>query len=381
LPIYTKVTFTSKYNETASIIHLDPKLFFARMPDRDKLIDEAEVIKCIHAQIKDEWLKILQRKKQFMSSEQFVVDYWKLSRTFKIQEVMNDVPIIPFIALSYIDQYPDSLCFSNVNTWTKHITQSQVENGEVVICDESPMHVEDNGFALSMFMWSEDWLILSEGLPEGHWVNKYIKHTDSIDVNVVYEINVNDHFYGIYPDAKIHLCDKYQIVVEGKSISIDEHAVGITSADYDDEFIIVIPKNSNGDEALAQISDYGDSNGNYIESQHDEDKCNLSNMVSVLRGEDPAITLTKVMMKGYVNDYSNLTDRMFMVQISNNNTEPSVIDAMSIMNTIMQATTVEQLKAAQKEILTGFAKSGLHFHEQENVILVERMVDDVLSNA
>lgn len=45
LPIYTSHSYTSHRH----IIHLDSSRFHARLPDRDKLVDEADVVKRIKA--------------------------------------------------------------------------------------------------------------------------------------------------------------------------------------------------------------------------------------------------------------------------------------------------------------------------------------------
>ena len=50
LPIYKSHSYSSKPH----IMHMDSARFYARLPDRDKLIDEAEAVKSIKATLKQE---------------------------------------------------------------------------------------------------------------------------------------------------------------------------------------------------------------------------------------------------------------------------------------------------------------------------------------
>jgi hypothetical protein len=384
LPVFESKN-VDEWNFSASIIHLDSKQYFARMPDRDKLIDETEVIKTIQDQIKIEWLKVLQQKKTVMSAEQFAATYWKLAEDFSIKEVMNDVPVIPFIALTEIDQYPDLVYTSYVNTCKKHITQSQVENGEVVLCSDAPCYAEGTSFALTMFIWEKNWKILNKALPESHWAKQYVKDTNGIEAQLIYETKSTGNFYGHYPEATIHLCDQYQIIVNGVAITINDQAIAIEDCN---EYTIIVPNNTDGSEALAQISAYEDEYGSYMESAHEDDKSEFASLVSVLRGEDPAITLTKVLQSGGVNNYKNLSGGLFMVQVSNNYVAPSVFDATQLMDTIMAAkafiqqnnensqesesllekldAALNQWKTMQKEMVIAIVRSSLRLEDISN---------------
>jgi hypothetical protein len=384
LPVFESKN-VDEWNFSASIIHLDSKQYFARMPDRDKLIDETEVIKTIQDQIKIEWLKVLQQKKTVMAAEQFAETYWKLAEDFSIKEVMNDVPVIPFIALTEIDQYPDLVYTSYVNTCKKHITQSQVENGEVVLCSDAPCYAEGTSFALTMFIWEKNWKILNKALPESHWAKQYVKDTNGIEAQLIYETKSTGNFYGHYPEATIHLCDQYQIIVNGVAITINDQAIAIEDGD---EYTIIVPNNTDGSEALAQISAYEDEYGSYMESAHEDDKSEFASQVSVLRGEDPAITLTKVLQSGGVANYKNLSGGLFMVQVSNNYVAPSVFDATPLMDTIMAAkafiqqnnensqesesllekldAALNQWKTMQKEMVIAIVRSSLRLEDISN---------------
>ena len=86
-------------------MHIDSARFYARLPDRDKLIDEAEAVKSIKATLKQEIEKRLIALKRSLSEQDFVL-YFEMMRHWGLLHLLNDVAVLPRHAIDKIDFYP-----------------------------------------------------------------------------------------------------------------------------------------------------------------------------------------------------------------------------------------------------------------------------------
>jgi hypothetical protein len=98
-PIYYQV-------DGINVVHLDSKEFVARLPDRDKLIDENDQRKRIDACLTALWREILLAAKATMTAESFVATYYEAMRSWRQLDLLNDVPILPTALCKRIVGYP-----------------------------------------------------------------------------------------------------------------------------------------------------------------------------------------------------------------------------------------------------------------------------------
>ena len=90
LPIYSSHSYTSHRH----IIHLDSSNFHARLPDRDKLVDEADVIKRVKAVLAQTIEQRFIQMKATLSAEEFV-GFYEMLRHWELLKLLNDVPVVP----------------------------------------------------------------------------------------------------------------------------------------------------------------------------------------------------------------------------------------------------------------------------------------------
>jgi len=102
LPIYNSHRY---YSSRRHIIHLDSAQFHARLPDRDQLIDEAEVIGQVQVMLAVAIEKRLLLLKAEKTPEEFV-RFYDMMRHWNLLKLLNDVPVVPVEALCEISCYP-----------------------------------------------------------------------------------------------------------------------------------------------------------------------------------------------------------------------------------------------------------------------------------
>lgn len=307
------------YNEADTcIIHLDSWKFHARMPDRDTLLDFKEAEKEIHETIRQTWRAVMEAEKAAIGADEgyvaFAEKYWEIAKSFRILDIMNDVPYLPKDAFRVIAHEPQqsSWGYSHSGKPKSGYWKRQVEAGEVKLCDNVANYLDGKNFVPSIFAWKQGWCEINPGLPEGHWVEKHVIDLDNVDVDLELVGDVTEgSFAGHFVSADLHLCQSYRITVNGETATITDHAVCYGEDAHD--CVIVVPAETSGLEALDQASDYLNDDI-YQEGDRDEDGDALRKQVSVLRGEDPAVTLSKVMTDGNLASFDNVLGKVFLVK-------------------------------------------------------------------
>ena len=89
-----------------NVVHLDPRRFRARLPDRDMLLDEAEVVRQVEAVLKALWRSGLTEAKRTLAKEVFVARFFAAASTWGASDLFADVPLLPGHLFARIAGYP-----------------------------------------------------------------------------------------------------------------------------------------------------------------------------------------------------------------------------------------------------------------------------------
>ena len=92
--------------DKTNVLHLDSRQFVARLPDRDKLIDEDLQRRRIDAVLKACWRRTLEVAKARLSPERFVGTYYPAMRSWGQLELLNDLDVLPAGLCQAIVGYP-----------------------------------------------------------------------------------------------------------------------------------------------------------------------------------------------------------------------------------------------------------------------------------
>ena len=305
------------------ILHLDASRFHARLPDRDKLIDETETVKSIRGILKREIEKRLIAVKAVMPALAFV-DYFDMLRYWGLLRLLNDVPVVPRNVLRFYDSYPT--CDSDVygpdqSTPKQSLTRAEIEAREVVTFNDDCMTEE--GAARQLFAWHRDYLIYTGGLDAGHWLHALIRNLDE-DVLAIELVNetYTAYFQGEWVWVSAQFCESYRIRIGNDEVEITEHAC-YRGSDYGEE--VIVPKGDASGHVLKQVSCYRSERDEFQESTHETDVAAFTAFVVANTANDPADAL-KRLLPGF-SGCPSLFGQSFVINLDQTGHVASVIPA------------------------------------------------------
>ena len=290
LPIYR--SFHAYGARNRHILHLDASQFYARLPDRDKLIDEADVVKLVKSVLAQEIEKHLIAIKARASAMEFVL-FYEIMQQWDLLYLLNDVPVVPCHALREFDDYPncDTESYGNfTSTLNKPLTRVEVEAREVVAIDES---IREYGAALYMFARQRDALLYQGGLDQGHWLQPMIRplHNEDLGIELINETH-GAHFEGDWVWASVRFCQAYRLRVGNDVVEISEDAFYQGEENGGD---VIVPKDDASGYVLKQISSYRSEYEDFQESTHESDRAAFAAFVVANTASDPAEAMQRLL--------------------------------------------------------------------------------------
>lgn len=282
LPIYR----SHQYCSTTHIVHLGSTRFHARLPDRDKLVDESDVIKLIKAALRQAIENRLLQLKSTVSAQDFV-QFFDMMRHWGLSGLLNDVDILPQQVVHKITSYPvcDPELYGCFTAYPeKPVTRSEIESRQVEIVDIED-DIQSDGAACFMFAWMRDSLIYKGHLDGGHWIHSMIRYLDEdeVSVDLVNETHVS-RFKGSWVWIDVRFCDAYRIRIGNDVVEIADHAFHEGS---ENGGCIVMPKADGSADVLEQVSTFRSEHDDYQEATHDTDCNDFSTFVIANALTDP----------------------------------------------------------------------------------------------
>ena len=299
--------------ENPNVVHLDPRRFIARLPDRDKLIDEEEQRRHIEAAIAGLWRSALQAHKEELDAFVFADLFFAAARLWDAIDVFNDVPVLPREICSRITGYPyrqgcDGADY--LGKLTQALTREAVEAGEVRLCDLEAPHAQN--MALWMFARARDFVIVRAfALDRQHWVRAHVRDFSGsvVEVDVVSE-EQRAAFDGRWISCTVVLCEAYGIRVDGERVEIRNDAMAC-----EDENRALVPAGECSGNVVRQISDYIDATDHWREDDLEHDTDAMAEFITHLRSVDPDRTLRSLIAGLRLERYPLLQGKSFRVTI------------------------------------------------------------------
>jgi len=306
LPVY----HSHHERDPGHVIHLDSSRFFARLPDRDKLIDEAQVIAEVKHVLQREARQRLKAIKRELSAEEFVQGYDTL-KTYRCLNLLNDVPLLPKQVLAIIQDYPIKAGCSSVNlaAVSQPVSRSDMENGLVKVADLDDL--DEVGALRWMFAWHRDYRVFRPGLDAKHWLFNYLVdlNAPAITLDIVNETH-RAFFEGQRVNGQAIFCEKYRLTLNGESVDIDHDAV------YDeDQDCFIVPSRETSGLVVCQASSYYDEWDTFMESAKEADEWDFHNFVVANTADKPADALQRLLPK--FGSCPALFSRSFQIVLGN----------------------------------------------------------------
>lgn len=310
-------------DDQVNVVHLDSKKFIARLPDRDKLIDEADQKKRVDDCLKSLWRQILLDAKARMEAESFIDIYFDAMRGWGHLDFINDVPLLPKRVCERIVGYPVQQGYEDcdyLEPMAHCLPRCEIEGGSKMLV--SLDDVSGDNAAYWMLAKAKGYLVLSPAaLHRDHWVHPYVRilEEEAIRVDAVGE-QCRATLEGRWIWPLVVLCDAVAITIGSDSVTLSDEGVYHEGA-------IFVPMEERSGEPARQASDFIDSNDQYLKDHCDEDRDALADLVRRLRLIDPRATLDSLLQELKLEKYPLLHGKTFQVKVGRDRDE-HVVDVL-----------------------------------------------------
>jgi hypothetical protein len=294
-----------------NVVHLDSRQFMARLPDRDKLIDEDVQRKRIDAELKACWRNTLEIARTRLSPERFVETYYAVMRGWGQLDLLNDLDVLPAELCDAIVGYPiqeDHGSREFVQQVAAAPTRSEIESGAVRLVALDCVG-DDNG-ARWMLARSKGYLVFDWiGLHHDHWAQRHVRFLEEERVHVeAVEEQVRTALEGrwVWPD--VILCEAVRIRVgKDEAVIVDE---GVCH-----DGTLYIPAGESTGTPVQQLSSFTDEHDQFLDADCDADRDALADLIRRLRSVDPVQTLDSLLQDLRLGKYPLLHGKTFQLTV------------------------------------------------------------------
>jgi len=288
LPIYRTKGYW-RGDSMVNIVHLDSRQFHARLPDRDKLIDEEDVVKQVKSVVQKEAIAKIMALKETLSPAEFAEGYETL-KLWDCLALLNDVPVIPKGVLAYLQHYPIKEGCSPVNLEPAGlVTREDVETGKVTVAELED--IDETGAVPWMFAWHKDMRVYDNPLDKGHWLFRHLVDftKQAVQVEMVGETH-RAYFNGQWVCGDAAFCEKYRLAFGDDFVDIQGDSMY-----WEDRGLFIVPKGDASGCVVRQASSYFDEHDNFNESVKDEDEWAFEKFVVANTSTNPAKALQRLL--------------------------------------------------------------------------------------
>ena len=282
-----------------NVVHLDPKLFMARLPDRDTLIDADKQEQRIRVELRALWREVLLERKAELLPERFVADFYAAMRSWSHLDLLDDVDVLPAASCEAIVGYPiqiDSTERSYLQTMASVPSRRDIESGKVTIVNLEELG-EDNA-GRWMAARAKGLVVFSPYLlGPTHWVQAHVRYLDDEPVTVApLDVQASTILEGRWVWPEVVLCRSVRVTV-------GEDSVQVTDAGVYSDGKLYIPEGEASGRSVRQASNFIDSNEQFREDDLEADQDALADLIRLLRSVDPKDTLNSLLAELRLEKY------------------------------------------------------------------------------
>ena len=305
--------------EHVNVVHLDSQVFIARLPDRDKLIDEDDQKKRIDACLKSLWRQALLEARDRMEAEAFVETYFRAISRWGHLDLLNTVPVLPTCLTQLIVAYPIQEGYEHrryLRTVEGALPRSDIANGRVVLVELDSVSAENA--AAWMFAREMGYVVFSSCLHPDHWVQPYVR---AIEEDAVFVDAIGEHcratLEGRWVCETVVLCKAVALTMGEGRVEIIDNGV------YHDGSLF-IPDGEFSGEPVRQVSDFIDEHDQFLDDHCAADCEALADLIRRLRSRDPKATLDSLLQELKLEKYPLLKGRTFRLKVGHDRSEHAV---------------------------------------------------------
>lgn len=181
--------------ERATLVHLDPRQWFGKFPDRNVVIDQEIMLASVNAEIHRLFVAKLLNAKATVPPMDFLMGYHDLARTLDMLEVFADIPFVPrrwFASFHMPAHYSvdGTINYLTIDekpaTWTEadFYSREALEAQRPAVAMIDPYVNDVNGLIWHLAR-AQNALVLVEDLHDDHWLRKLVTIDSETKVDLV----------------------------------------------------------------------------------------------------------------------------------------------------------------------------------------------------
>jgi hypothetical protein len=270
-----------------NVVHLDPRRFYARLPERDALVDEAGALRAVQAVVKAIWRARLEQAKRTLPGDVFVARFFDAAATWGADDLLADLPSLPGQLFARITGYPIQAGCGRapyLQALPGLVRRQQFASGQLraVMLPEA----QRDSFVYWMFAWTRQLLVLTRtwGLAAGHWLWDYVPDLEArpVEVEIVGE-RARAPLAGQCVALDVILCRAYRVRVAGFAVAeLTEQAMAWRGRRRA-AAVIIVPDGEHGGAAVEQCASYIDEDDRPRPELAAQDRDALASLIRRLR--------------------------------------------------------------------------------------------------
>lgn len=271
-------------------VHLNSDVL-ARMPDRDKLLDEETIKKVVVESIKEYYITTLKTLQSTMDDKLFVEKYG--AHVLKFCPVLfNSSNYLPNTMFSDIHEYPTLLRDfddSYMSNSTRDISKQTILDGSVQLVELEEPCCEES-FKYVMYAWLKELVVVDNVncLDKGHWLKEHIQEVGDVEV-VFNNEGKSACINGQWVYASVYFVDSYTLKGRFGEVTCDDYGICM------DDGYLVIPSKENSGSSIEQVSRFTGEYGDFNEESRDNDEELLRALIMRSRCDTKAELLKKAL--------------------------------------------------------------------------------------
>jgi hypothetical protein len=303
------------YHESdhVNVVHLDPRQFVARLPDRDMLIDADQQLPRIEAQLRQCWRHHLTKVRGSLPDRAYVATFYNAVRCWGLLELLNDLDELPIALFERIGGYPvqgHAFARAFMDPVATAPSRAEIEQGQVRLVALEDPHA--GNAAHWMLARARRWLVMRpHSLHACHWAQRHIRMLDDKPAEVeALDVQTQAQLEGRVVRARVVLCRAVRIRVGQEEAEIED--AGVCHAEQ-----LLLPAGECSGEPVRQLSDFLDDCDRYQDGAMQADREALAALIQNLRSTDAQATLSALLATMKLDRYPLLHGCSFEISVGN----------------------------------------------------------------
>lgn len=308
--------------DDVNVVHLDSRQFMARLPDRDRLIDEDVQRKRIDDEVKACWRRTLEIAKAQFPVDHFLATYYPVMRGWGQLDLLNDLDQLPAELCSLISGYPvqqENASGDFLSPMLRAPSREDIESGvvQLVALDD----VGDDNGARWMLARAMDWLVFDWlGVHANHWSLRHVRFLEDETARVT---PIGEHLRtaleGRWVCPTVILCEAVRV-----QVGADEVLIADAGVSHDGN--LYMPDGETTGMPVQQLSSFTDEHDQSQEAARDADREALADLLRLMRAVDPVQTLGSLLQVLRLGKYPLLHGKTFRLTVGVGNAPGHSVD-------------------------------------------------------